>query len=367
VLTPDEFQYWNDRTSPDELRLILQERVSEACHEWTPLLPMTEEALGKITDEHVRARVRVQAEARRQEWQDMQDVCRGLFRRRAEQFDVNQGVIHAPGLVNDPAVAAARNRTVEFSEAESNAMRASQLTKYKVLELRNFLISIEQATSGIKGQLILRLINLGYSFPLPAPGTPPPPGGHRQPPVQQQPAPPVQQQQPAPPVQQQHALMAQLLQQLMQPQQLQHPLNPVLLQQLLQAVAQQPQQQALVAQQQREEAEALVAQQQQAFVAQQQREEAEALVAQQPQALVAQQQREEAEALMAQQQHAEAFVTDLPLWKRRRVGRGGDEVMCGCGCGQTCGLGAMTLCRGCSRTHVIKTCNGRWLCQNCID
>ena len=145
VLTPAELEYWTARSEYEKLEHILIDRVEGACHEWTPLLNMTEEALARISDEGVRARIRVEAMARRREWQDMQDVCRGLFQRRAEQFNTDQGVIHAPGLVNDPGVAVGRNRTVVFSDADMNTIRVSQLSKYKVGELKNFLLSIQQA------------------------------------------------------------------------------------------------------------------------------------------------------------------------------------------------------------------------------
>jgi hypothetical protein len=70
------------------------------------------------------------AKAGRRDWQDMQTRAEeaGLFRQRAEQFGVDQGVIHdAPGLVNDPNVAAVVATVLMFST-----------TKCKVEELRNF-------------------------------------------------------------------------------------------------------------------------------------------------------------------------------------------------------------------------------------
>jgi hypothetical protein len=67
VLTPAELHYWNERASPEELRRFLRERVEDASQEWTPMLPITEEALARISDEAVRYRVRVEAEARRTE------------------------------------------------------------------------------------------------------------------------------------------------------------------------------------------------------------------------------------------------------------------------------------------------------------
>jgi hypothetical protein len=103
------------------------------------------------------------AKAGRRDWQDMQTRAEeaGLFRQRAEQFGVDQGVIHdAPGLVNDPNVAAVVATVLMFST-----------TKCKVEELRNFWpASIAQQATGSR---ILRLVHLGYAFSLPVFGAAP--------------------------------------------------------------------------------------------------------------------------------------------------------------------------------------------------
>jgi hypothetical protein len=71
------------------------------------------------------------------------------------------------------------------------------------------------------------------------------------------------------------------------------------------------------------------------------------------------------EALVAQLQQAKAFVTDLALWKRRGVGRGGDDDLVMCGAVADIHVDWAQW-RFAGAVHHLLTCDGRWLYRNYI-
>jgi hypothetical protein len=138
-------------------RSYLRQRMEEAL-EWTPLLNMTPELLENLRDPLLQARLQANERSRVDAYDAMVSECDVFLKRREEVYREGQGIIHAPGMINNPAMRQPAASLSPLSD-DNQRVKDSGFLRYLVSTLKAFLLSRNRPAYGIKPVLCLRILN----------------------------------------------------------------------------------------------------------------------------------------------------------------------------------------------------------------
>jgi hypothetical protein len=120
---------------------------------------MTPVLLANLRDPIVQARLQANERSRIDAYDAMVSECEMLLKRREEVYREGQGIVNAPGMINNPAMRQAAASHSQLSDVDTQRVKDSGLLKYLVSTLKAFLLSKNRPAYGIKPVLCLRILN----------------------------------------------------------------------------------------------------------------------------------------------------------------------------------------------------------------